>query len=195
MTDLSTWLTESEAAECLGISIRTLQRKCAAGEGPERRERQRPGRKPEPVYNPEDVDRLATSPPAVFSSNSAIAPRVGNDIAPPGSIIEQLAAALHKRLQEPPPRPPARWLDLRAASARTGLSVALLRRLIASGRLKVVRDRSLKVLQSDIDNLDNSDMELVKIGGIVGMTYRDNFDKAVGIDGIVGKGKKPGSVQ
>lgn len=194
MTDLSTWLSEPETAARLGISTRTLQRKCAAGEGPERRERQKPGVRPEPVYNPDDVARLAAFPPAVFSRDSAIVPRTGGEITvPPGSIIEQLAAALHKRLQEPPPRPPARWLDLRSASARTGLSVAFLRRLIASGRLKAIRDRSIKVLQCDLDNLDNLDnSDIFFVGMAVGKTHRDNFDTLSELSRSVVNGKAGG---
>jgi len=167
MTDLSTWLTESEAAERLGMSERTLREHCKEGKGPERRMRKREGLKPQPVYNPEDVDRLAASPPAVFSSNSALTPRVQipAGLMAPGSPLEQLVKLLANRLQEPPPRPPARWLDLRAANARTGLSVALLRRLIAAGRLKAIRDRSIKVLQADLDNLEDLADSVFQIAG------------------------------
>ena len=58
--DFPGWLTESETAERLGISTRTLRRKCDEGTGPERRLRLRPRKKPEPVYNPRDVELLAT---------------------------------------------------------------------------------------------------------------------------------------
>jgi len=72
---LETWLTEEEAAARLGISERTLRRKTAAGEGPEKRERQRAGLRPESVYNPDDVARLAAPAQPVFAPGSAIAPR------------------------------------------------------------------------------------------------------------------------
>ena len=48
MIDLSTWLTNPEAAARMGISERTLDRRCAAGEGPERRNRPRPAAPADP---------------------------------------------------------------------------------------------------------------------------------------------------
>lgn len=155
---LESWLTEAEAAEMLRISERTLRRRCAEGNGPERGERQRPGARPEPVYNPEDVARLAETKPAVFSPDSPLTLRAPR-FSPAGmTAIEQLAELLQMRLQEPappPPRPPARWLTLKQARETTGLSLALLKRLIAAGRLRPLRDGAIKVLQADLDSLDN----------------------------------------
>ena len=66
-SNLESWLTETEAADMMRISTRTLRRRCVEGDGPERRERQRPGARPEPVYNPDDVARLSATKPVVFS--------------------------------------------------------------------------------------------------------------------------------
>jgi len=57
--DFPGWLSEAEAARRLGMSTRTLLRKVEEGAGPERRLRQRPGKKPQPVYNPRDVELMA----------------------------------------------------------------------------------------------------------------------------------------
>jgi hypothetical protein len=153
---LENWLPESEAAARLRISERTLRRRAAAGEGPEKRERQRPGARAEAVYNPDDVERLAATPPAVFSPANALTMRgmteQPNRLAP----LEQLAVLLHTRLSEPP-RPPARWLTLKQARETSGLSIVLLRRLIEAGRLRVLRDGAWKILQADLDGLDNVD--------------------------------------
>ncbi len=167
---LSSWLTEPEAAERLRISERTLRRRCERGEGPERRERQRDGVRPEPVYNPDDVARLAAAPPVVMADESALAPRVPDIWPDPRKlppVLEELAVVLRQRLQEPPPKSPARYHTLKAASARTGLSVAFLRRLIADGRLKALRDRALKVLEADLDNLDKVLDKADAVGQIV----------------------------
>jgi len=152
-SNLESWLTESEAADMMQISTRTLRRRCAEGDGPEKRERQRPGARPEPVYNPEDVARLDATKPAVFAPSSSLAPRPP-EMPPALNALEQLAALLHSHLLSPP-RPPARWLTLKQARETTGLSIALLKRLIAAGHLRVLRDGAIKVLQSDLDSLDN----------------------------------------
>lgn len=156
-TQLETWLTEDEAAARMGISVRTLRRKAAAGDGPEKRDRPRRGLRPEPVYNPDDVARLAEPPPAVFAPSSQIGLRAPEGLIahpPQLSAFEQLASLLHSRVLAQG-RPPARWLTLKQAREATGLSVTLLRRLIASGALRAIRDGALKVLESDLANLDN----------------------------------------
>lgn len=54
--NLVEWYSEQRAAEKLGVSRRTIQR--LAGDGTIRRAyRNVPGRKPETVYHPEDVER------------------------------------------------------------------------------------------------------------------------------------------
>jgi len=66
---LSDWYPEEEAARRMGMSTRTLRRMSARKVGPERRLRPRDGRKPEPVYNPQDVDKRASvqTPPYVVN--------------------------------------------------------------------------------------------------------------------------------
>jgi len=154
---LEAWLTEDDAAERLNISVRTLRRKTAAGEGPEKRERRRPGVRPEAVYNPDDVARLALTPPTVFAPTSQIglrAPELQKAAPPQIAVFEQLASLLHTRVLAQP-RPTARWMTMKQAAEATGLSVTLIRRLIASGRLRAIRDGALKVLEADLANLDN----------------------------------------
>ena len=174
MIDLSTWLTNPEAAARMGISERTLDRRCAAGEGPERRNRPRPGLKPEVVNNPDDVERLATPKPHVMPDpdlpadwgslvprpqTTAVAPRPSSaDVLP--ALLDRVAGAVEWWLAETRPAPLALYLTLPQASAYTGLSVAFLRRLIRTGKLPVIRDRSLKARRLDLDNLVNADPAL-----------------------------------
>lgn len=49
---------------------------------------------------------------------------------------------------------PPEWIGLSEASENAGLSVTLLRRLVATGRLRAVRDGDLKVKRADLANLD-----------------------------------------
>jgi hypothetical protein len=190
MKDLADWLTETEAAEKFGKSTRWLRRLCERGEGPERRERQRDGVRPEPVYNPDDVSRLSTTRPHVMGPGSALTPRNPDtlpDVRTLPPVLEELALVLCERLKEPPRKIPARWVDLEAASARTGLSVRFLRRLIAARSLKSIRDKVTKVLERDLDNLDIADIEDVQMSRTGGRAAADNLDSVDNADQIVQK--------
>lgn len=162
MTDLSTWYPKPEAARRMGISERTLDRRCESGSGPERRERPRPGLKPEPVYNPDDVERLATPKAHVMPADVAIPvdERSPVPVARPSSpdllpaLLDRVGSAVESWLAETrPPVPPALYLTLPQASAYTGLTVALLRRLVKAGKLAAIRDRAVKVRRADLENL------------------------------------------
>jgi hypothetical protein len=167
MTDLSTWLNKPEAAARLGISERTLDRRCDAGEGPERRERPRAGLKPEPVCNPDDGERLAapkahvlpaeTTAPRIIGNDISIPPRPSGDVIP--ALLDRVAGAVEWWMAETRPAPHiALYLTLPQASAYTGLTVAMLRRLIRTGRLASIRDRALKVRRVELDKLDTVGM-------------------------------------
>jgi len=158
-TDLSTWASKPQAAAALGISERTLDRLIAEGKGPERRLRRREGKRPEPVYNPIDLDTLAAAQPALLHPDSplgrpttAIAAR--REYLPP---LHPAALALMDRLitmAQPAQPPPARpWLTIPEASAYTGLSGTLLRRLVREKRLPAIRDRAVKLRRSDLDRM------------------------------------------
>lgn len=173
---LFTWLPKSEAAARLGISERTLDRLISAGKGPECRNRPRPGKKPEPVYNPADVDALveAANKPAIFAASSPIGPASTTALAPAGGssmppglatalrFIDQLATIAQRPRLDPPVPAATPWMTIDQAAAYTGLSVTFLRRLVRSGELPSVRDRSTKVRRTDLDNLDISD----KVSGL-----------------------------
>lgn len=57
MSELSSWITESEGAKQLNVSERTLRRKAEDGEL-QRRDRPLPGRRPEAVYDPREINAL-----------------------------------------------------------------------------------------------------------------------------------------
>ena len=167
---LEHWLTLAETASRLQRSEKTILRMCAAGEL-QRRDRPRPGKKPETVIHPADVDRLEQAMraphvmPAVGSNGGAastalapIAPTALAELPHTTGVairtetpmpIDRLLASL-SRASAPPPL----WLTIAEASEYSGLSQSLLRRLIANGRLPSIRDRAVKVRRADLDTLD-----------------------------------------
>jgi len=161
--DLSDWYAKPDAARALGISEHTLDRMTARGEGPERRERPRQGKRPEPVFCPTDVDALvaAKTPVRVMPGGDALATTPTGELTLGArellAVLERMAAAIAQRpaplALAPPEASKGPWLTLRQASAHTGLSVALLRRLVRQGDLPAIRDRALKVSQGDLSNV------------------------------------------
>lgn len=119
--DLSHWYTEEQSAERLSISVRSFQRLIADGKtkefgyAPEKRKRTRgDGRKPESVFNPDEVDTLASLArqrivppglvlPGIHSNGNAHNDfHRGEDEIPQGlafalRFMEQLAGLLGKR--------------------------------------------------------------------------------------------------
>lgn len=169
--DLSTWLTEEDAAARLGVSERTLRRRCEDGTGPERQYRPVDGRKPEPVYRPDDVERLAPPRPAVFSERNPLLPQPHANGLPapplelPAGAGMTLAGAIESAVLRaaemiadrfPAPKPDALWLTIDQAAQYTGLSQTLIALLVRGGKLNAFRDHSIKVLRSDLDKLDSA---------------------------------------
>lgn len=157
MTDLSTWIPKAEAAARLGKSERTLDR--MGDDGPERRLRPREGLKPEVVFNPDDIEKMvAAQRSKAIAPTSPLAPASTQQLAlrkdAPAIALE--FQELFARGLEAARRGPGLWLNLAEASAYSGLSIALLRRLIRAGVLLAIRDRAVKVRRADLDNLDAS---------------------------------------
>lgn len=158
--NLSAWIPELETARRLGISWRTLLRRAEAGEI-ERRMRPRAGKKPEPVYNPRDVERLEAPAAMVMRDQRLPAnpSRPVNDsaIAPVFvAVLDRLAGALEKFAPVAPPAPLPTWMTPKEAGAYLGLSEALIRRLIRCAKLPCLRDkRGYIVARVHLDNLDS----------------------------------------
>jgi len=173
VSDLATWLDKPSAAARLGISERTLDRLVEKGR-PERRMRPRPNTKPEPVYNPDDIEAMAASanPPVAMPPGQTIATTHGTGNA--GGLVlasqfaeqffEKLASATQPQPQQPVRPVPRPWMTIQEASDYSGLSKACLRRLVKEGTLNGILDRSTKVRKVDLDNLD-SVATLARSGG------------------------------
>lgn len=162
---LANWYTEEQAAEKLNISVRSFQRLIAEGKSkefayaPEKRKRPRgEGRKPESVFNPEEVDTLANLsrtrivPPEFIAAHHASEQEhvsAGDDL-PAGlafalRLMEKFAEIIGKREgprllaagadeTEPSPAPasvdPGKlYLTIPEAAQVSGLTATLLRRL------------------------------------------------------------------
>jgi excisionase family DNA binding protein len=151
--DLSGWLTKAEAAERLGVSERTLDRMAAGG--PERQLRRVPGRRPEVVYNPVDVEvRCALTPAVVAPASQALA--VSQPLSPAPDAWDALASKLATlaRLFSSQPAAAASKLffTIPEAANYSGLSEAFLRRSVRTGVLPAVRDRAVKIRKADLDS-------------------------------------------
>jgi excisionase family DNA binding protein len=160
-TSASLWLSKSDAAAQLGVSERTLDRLCRDDKGPELKYVRLPGRRPKPVYNPTDVERLAAanqramviapdSPlaPVSHSATKALARAV--PLGPAAAQFRALLEGLFRVAREQAGPAEKLYLTIPEAAAYTGLSKTLLRRLVSQGRLPAVRDRALKVLRRDL---------------------------------------------
>lgn len=128
---LSDWMTIPEAAEYLGASTRTVERRIAAGDI-QARTRPRTGKRPETVCHPADVDKLL--PGAHVVSNPVVGHRAPETalqripiaqiapIPPPKNTVVEIGAVAVPITEK-------LWLDLDEACAYSGLGRSILKRL------------------------------------------------------------------
>jgi len=174
-TDLADWLTVDDTAARIGCSKRTVERLGRARKLEQRLRRQE-GTPPVAVYNPEDVDRIASErhrAPTPFVLPAASTPTNGNGHGAPtlnphwiqgGSnlpvgddpIRQLFAAALRAVLSPPsPPSPPsvaerAAYVPRAEALALAGVSADELRRAVQAGEVKV---RGRRYRRKDLEAL------------------------------------------
>lgn len=153
--------TISEACSALECSWRTLRRWALAGK-PARFYRPRAGNRDEVIFDADEVDamrpqaRTQVLPPAGRMAEGVADPPP----TPPSGQTLLLAALgrLLERVSAPPalPPPPSKeWLTPAEAAAEQGLSEGFIRRAIAGGSLRVVRDgrNGFKVHRSALASL------------------------------------------
>lgn len=165
--DLSTWLTTAETCHRLGISPRTLDRLCRDGHAPIRADRRRAGKKAQPVYDPADVARLATAADPIVMPRASTEERRLRLHAPNalgaitrGQLLPASLGAIQDLLRlaasaQPQPLDAAKpqWVTIPEACALTGLTDALIRRLVAREVLPAIRDRGWKIRRFDLATL------------------------------------------
>jgi hypothetical protein len=165
--DLSDWFTKQQAADAIGVSTKAIERFAQAGKLEQRSRPQTRGPNVA-VYFPDDVARLASErrpgPPAPFVVPTPAAPTNGHNRddaslrvnasttalqhLPSNDSLRTLAELVVGLLAQTPVSQtsetfhvqPTMFVGLRDASRITGLSQALLRRYIASGGLKAIKD-------------------------------------------------------
>jgi len=176
-SDLTDWLTKQQAADAIGVSTKAIERFARAKKLEQRFRPQARGPQVA-VYHPDDVARLASErqpapsafvlpadpmhlpDPAPTNGNGrgasqlarAIAPAVA---APADDPLRALAAAICAFMSQTSETSVSEtlFLTIREAAGVTGLSQAYLRRLIAAGTLKAVRDRGWRIRRRDLDLL------------------------------------------
>jgi|SRR3954464_2591976 len=161
--DLSTWPTLKEAAAILRTSVRSIWRENERGEL-EMQKRPRPGKKPENVVRPEDLEKLKPQPypvrklPPMPQSFYRIAGMMQDPPEPEltGERFDRFIASLEAIGQRalPAPAEPARpepaiaavalnvklWLTIEEAAIYSGFSERKLRMNIEAGNLFAVPD-------------------------------------------------------
>jgi hypothetical protein len=130
--DLSTWLSQSEVCQILGISPRSLNEMIERGKGPEKRFRPVEGRRPEPRYHPGDVERIRAKrepKPPVFSAASGVGPRQETAIAAAPPVLELLERLADRAIGLVERRPPdlGPWMPIAAAAKEYGIPPSTLR--------------------------------------------------------------------
>jgi hypothetical protein len=169
--ELDSWPTKAEAADLLRTSISTIERMISRKEL-ETAKRPRPGKKPETVINPAQVQQLQHTPttPAFITRPEAdpllegigFHPSRGTSLTASPQQSHALAradlldslAGFFQRMPAPQPAQPEKYLILQELSAESGLSIPYLRRAIKDGRLVAIRDgRQWKAKKSSLAKL------------------------------------------
>jgi hypothetical protein len=170
--DVADWLTKSQAAELIGVSTKTIEAWAQAKKLQQAARPQAHG-PALAVYHPEDVARLAserrTAPAAfVLPAGSDVARGNGaglsqlRDTGPAGAELlrEFLSALVHAvgATSQNPENATSEssqksFVTIAEASAITGLTQAYLRRCIATGGLKAIRDVGWRIRRKDLEAL------------------------------------------
>ena len=152
--DLSGWPTKAEAAAQLDTSARTIERMISDGRIEGKRRRNANGTR-ETVCNPRDIENLQPAT-HLMPETSAVTPIARNEIIGRPDPLELMAAALAALAgqQQPIREEPRAWLTVKEAADYNGLSEALLRRAIRTGKLAAVKDRRWKINRAALDQFD-----------------------------------------
>jgi helix-turn-helix protein len=144
--DYSGWLTKQEIMKELGLSERTLERMLQRDEI-KRAHCRVPGRKPITVISPDDIERLRAE---VVKPEPIPAPEERALAVRQRSGMELLA--LLRNTAWVPALP--LFLSLKEASEFSGLSQALIRRLITQKKFKKVwLDRGYRISRKELETL------------------------------------------
>jgi hypothetical protein len=147
--DFSEWIPKQDACEQLGYTERTLERRIQKLKL-RTAQREVPGRRSITVIHPADFERLKQ---AVIPTTPSQAEEDRKEIAVRPALPVELRQLIASLMAVSPYPPRALFLNLKEASAYTGLSQSFLRRLMDAGTLKAQRDRGLKIPRKQLDEL------------------------------------------
>ena len=147
---LDDWLIKTQAAAFLQVSEKTIERLATKGDV-RRATRKRPGVRPLPVYDPDDLQKIKDSQiprgeiisQAEAPQRPALAPRV--DLLP--SFLQTLFPSdlpLRDKL----------FLTIKEAARFAGLPQATIRRLIHASKIPAVKAGGWRIKRSELEKLD-----------------------------------------
>ena len=146
------WFTKSQAAAFLKISEKTIERLATKGTV-RRATRKRPGVRPLPVYNPDDLEQIRDSqiprveivPQAEPQQRSALVPRA----------VDLLPSLLQNLLPSDLPLRDKLFLTVKEASRFAGLPQTTIRRLIHAAAIPAVKAGGWRIRRADLEQLDS----------------------------------------
>ena len=146
------WFTKSQAAATLQVSEKTIERLATKGDI-RRATRKRPGVRPLPVYDPDDLQKIKDSQiPRVEIISQAEAPQQRPALVPRADLLPSLLQTLF------PSDLPLRdklFLTIKEAARFAGLPQATIRRLIHAAAIPAVKAGGWRIKRSDLEQLDS----------------------------------------
>jgi excisionase family DNA binding protein len=154
MKEYTGWPTKAEAAATLGMSEKTIERLAAHGRI-QQAYRRIPNRRPTPVFNPRDIEKLkgetVAGQPFIVDVSEEGSERA---LAKPPAKREEIAALVLQALAAPKTAPSVKlYLTVGEAAEYTGLSATFIRRKIKAAELSALRDRGWKIRRADLEKL------------------------------------------
>ena len=145
---LDDWLIKTQAAAFLQVSEKTIERLATKGDV-RRATRKRPGVRPLPVYDPDDLQKIKDSQiprvEIIGGSTAAARARPRVDLLP--SFLQTLFPSdlpLRDKL----------FLTIKEAARFAGLPQATIRRLIHAGKIPAVKAGGWRIKRSELEKLD-----------------------------------------
>ena len=154
-TILDDWCTKSQAAATLQVSEKTIERLATKGVI-RRATRKRPGIRPLPVYDPDDLQKIKDSHiPRVEIITQAEAPQQQPALVPRADLLPLLLQTLFPSDLPDLPLREKLFLTIKEAARFAGLPQATIRRLIHAAAIPAVKAGGWRIKRSDLEQLDS----------------------------------------
>ena len=151
-TILDDWCTKSQAAAILQVSEKTIERLATKGDI-RRATRKRPGIRPLPVYDPDDLQKIKeTHIPRVEIITQADAPQQQPALVPRldlPSFLQSFGTGADVPLRD------KLFFSVKEAARFAGLPQATIRRLIHASKIPAFKAGGWRIKRSDLEQLDS----------------------------------------